>query len=117
MAGIRLFGGWLMGDVILTVELDTYDYVELLTQANSRGITVSEFALEIITKSLAQKEVSDLERLSSLLALNWVNNYGLRTPDEIVDNDAQRKAIVDEAELLGIREVVYSRANTIFRGE
>lgn len=64
-----------------------------------------------------EEKMGDLERLSGELAENWVNNYGLRTPDEIMDNDAKRKAIIDEAELLGIREVVYSRANTIFRGE
>lgn len=45
-----------MANVVVTVELDEYDYVALLTQANSRGMSVSDFALELMSESLLRKE-------------------------------------------------------------
>jgi hypothetical protein len=47
--------GWRMSEVSVTVQLDTYDYTELLMEANRRDMSVSDFALETIREYLNTK--------------------------------------------------------------
>jgi hypothetical protein len=52
---MRYGKGWRMSEVSVTVQLDTYDYTELLMEANRRDMSVSDFALETIREYLNTK--------------------------------------------------------------
>jgi hypothetical protein len=61
--------------------------------------------------------MASVEDLALRLARSWVDNYSLHGREAFQQNEALRASIVAEAEKLGIRDKVYSRANDIFRGE
>lgn len=56
-----------------------------------------------------------IEGLAQELAQAWLDNYAPGV-EAFIANEAKRAEIIARAEELGIREVVYGRANDIFHG-
>lgn len=58
-----------------------------------------------------------IELLAQELASNWVDNYTLTGATLFLENEAKKKAIIDDAIFYGIYENVYARANDILHGD
>ena len=69
------------------------------------------------TRLFGGELMTGVEDLASRLAMAWIDNYTLSGADAYMENEARRKSIIVEADALGIREAVYSRANSIVRGD
>jgi hypothetical protein len=61
--------------------------------------------------------MNKIEELAKALAQNWVQNYTLSGRMAFIKNEEEKKVIMDEAETLGIRDEVYTLANSIMKGE
>jgi hypothetical protein len=57
------------------------------------------------------------QELAKALAENWVQNYTLSGRLAFIKNEAEKWEIITEADTLGIRDEVYTLANSIMKGE
>ena len=58
-----------------------------------------------------------IQELAEALKMNWIWNYTLSGSAQFKKCEAQKWAIIDEAETLGVWSEVYTLANKMMNGE